>query len=67
MPAEPGVGLDEESMPLRPGDQPAEARKERSIRAGRGTCIKPLTPRLNEKVERSHHIDNEGSPPARSH
>ena len=32
MPTEQGVGLDEEPMKLRPGDQPAEAGKERSIR-----------------------------------
>jgi hypothetical protein len=32
MPSEQGVGLDEEPVKLRPGDQPAEAGKERSIR-----------------------------------
>jgi hypothetical protein len=32
MPAEQGVGLDEEPSPLRPGDQAAVAGKERSIR-----------------------------------
>jgi hypothetical protein len=32
MPTKQGLGLDEEPMKLRPGDQPAEAGKERSIR-----------------------------------
>jgi hypothetical protein len=36
MPTEQGVGLDEEPSALRPGDQPAKAGKERSIRWSQG-------------------------------